>query len=112
MAVAGLDWTPGAPTVELVRTGGHPAPIAGEVLVVIAGEVLVQMLIAGEVLVQMEQPNPSGGLLATVPPLLVQQLVPNGHFDLVSFDVGLVEEGQDVEEPSVSVLLVVQLRPY
>ena len=104
MAVAGLDWTPGAPTVELVRTGGHPAPIAGEVL--------VQMLIAGEVLVQMEQPNPSGGLLATVPPLLVQQLVPNGHFDLVSFDVGLVEEGQDVEEPSVSVLLVVQLRPY
>ena len=83
MAAAGLGLTPGGLIVELVGTGGHPAPSAGEVL--------VQMLIAGEVLVQMEQPNPSGGLLATVPPLLVQQLVPNGHFDLVHFDIGLVE---------------------
>ena len=86
--------------------------IAGEVLVrvVIAGEVLVQVVISGEVLVQMVQPNPSDGL--TIGPLLlVQQLVPNGHFGLVPVGVGLVEEGQDVGEPSVSDLLVVPLRP-
>ena len=66
-------------------------------------------MIAGEVLVQMVQPNPSGALLTTAPPLiLVQQLVPNFHFDV---GVGLVEEGQDVGEPSVSDLLVVPLRP-
>ena len=68
------------------------------------------MVIAGEVLVLMVQPNPSGALLTIGPPL-VQQLVPNGHFDLVPFVGGLVEEGQDVEEPSVSDLLVVGLRP-
>ena len=41
MAVAGLGLTTGGPTVELVGTAGHPAPIAGEIL--------VQMVIAGEV---------------------------------------------------------------
>ena len=57
----------------------------------------------------MAQTTPSGGLLTNGPPLiLVQQLVPIGHFD---FDVELVEEGQDVGEPSVSDLLVVPLRP-
>ena len=41
MAVAGMGLTTGGPTVELVGTAGHPAPIAGEIL--------VQMVIAGEV---------------------------------------------------------------
>ena len=102
MGVTGVCLRTGGPTGDLVGTGGKEA-IAGEALVQIAGEALVQ--IAGGVLVQMVEPNSAGGL--TTAPLMVPQPAPNFQHP---FDAGLVG-GQDAEEPFVSDLSVVQLRP-